>query len=192
MAVHAAGDRHPGAGILRRSGARRTRDRADADHLSLSVADHAGDALRRHAQRHASLCQCRGGADLSQSVDDGDIGAGRVLSGRRLCRRMGRPDRRHPRIPAAGRRRGEERHPAEVQHSQARRRCPRLLPRAGACDHRLDGNAGRAVRRHHHRDVSRRRRAVGAVLRRPPQPVADRRDRDRDRHRAAAGNVAAD
>ncbi len=35
------------------------------------------------------------------------------------------------------------------------------------------------------------RRAVGAVLRRPPQPAADRRDRDRHRHRAAAGDVAA-
>jgi len=41
-------------------------------------------------------------------------------------------------------------------------------------------NAGRLVRRYHHRDLSPRWRAVGAVLRRPPQPVADWRDRDRD------------
>jgi len=51
-------------------------------------------------------------------------------------------------------------------------------------------NADRAVRRHHHRDLFAGRRAFGAVLRRPSQPVADRRDRDRDRHRAVAGNVA--
>ncbi len=42
----------------------------------------------------------------------------------------------------------------------------------------------------HHRDLPAGGRAVGAVLRRPAQPVADRRDRHRDRHRAAAGNVA--
>jgi len=40
---------------------------------------------------------------------------------------------------------------------------------AWACDPRLDGNAGRLVRRYHHRDLSPRWRAVGAVLRRPPQ-----------------------
>ena len=61
------------------------------------------------------FASCRGGADLSQSVDDGDAGAGGVLSGRGLRRRMGRADRRHPRIPAAGRRRGQERHPAEIR-----------------------------------------------------------------------------
>ena len=84
-----------------------------------------------------------------------------------------------------------ERHPAAVRMAETGRGRPRLLPRAWPCDHRLDGHAGRAVCRHHHRDVPRRRRAVGAVLRRPSQPVADRRDRDRDRHRAVAGNVAA-
>ena len=83
------------------------------------------------------------------------------------------------------------RHPAEIRDAQARRRRARVLSGARACDHRLDGNADRAVRRHHHRDLSAGGRAFGAVLRRPSQPVADRRDRDRDRHRAVAGNVAA-
>ena len=64
-----------------------------------------------------------------------------------------------------------------------------VLSRTGACDHRFDGNADRAVRRHHHCDLSAGGRAFGAVLRRPSQSVADRRDRHRDRHRAAAGNV---
>ena len=68
---------------------RRARDRADADHLSLSAADHAGDALWRHAQRHASLRQRRGGADLPQSVDDDDAGAGGVLSRAPATRRPG-------------------------------------------------------------------------------------------------------
>jgi len=36
----------------------------NTDHLSLSAAGHAGDALWRHAQRDASLLQRRGGADL--------------------------------------------------------------------------------------------------------------------------------
>ena len=53
---------------------------ADADHLSLSAADHAGDALWRHAQRDASLCQRRRGLDLPQPFDDDDAGAGGVLS----------------------------------------------------------------------------------------------------------------
>jgi hypothetical protein len=74
--------------------------------------------------------------------------------------------------------------------SQARRRRSSVLPCAGPCDRRLDGNADCAVRRHHHRDLPAGRRAVGAVLRGPSQPVADRRDRDCHRHRAAAGNVA--
>ena len=62
--------------------------------------------------------------------------------------------------------------------------------RAG--DAGLDGHAGRDVRRHHHRDLPARRRAVGAVLRRAALSIADRRDRHRDRHRVVAGNVAAD
>ena len=84
-----------------------------------------------------------------------------------------------------------QRHPAAICAAQARRRRPRFFSRAWACDGRLDGDAGRAVRRYHHRDVSPRRRAVGAVLCRPAQSAADRRDRHRHRHRAAAGNVAA-
>ena len=68
---------------------RRARDRAHAHHLSLSAADHAGDALWRHPQRHAPLCQRRRGADLAQSLDDGDAGAGRVLSRPRATRRPG-------------------------------------------------------------------------------------------------------
>ena len=94
--VHAGGDRHPRAGVQGRSGARRTGDFADADHVSVFAADHAGDAVRRHAQRDASLRQCCRRADLSQFVDDGDAGARCVLSGRGLRRRMGRPARRHP------------------------------------------------------------------------------------------------
>jgi len=68
---------------------------------------------------------------------------------------------------------------------------PRLLSRARAGDLGLDGHAGRAVCRYHHRDLSRRRRALGAVLCRPAQSTADRGDRHRDRHGVAAGNVAA-
>ena len=191
VAVHAAGDRHSGARIFRRSRARRTRDLADADYLSLSAAGHAGHALWRHAQRHASFRQRRGGADISQSVDDGDAGAGGVLSGRRICGGMGRLDRGVSGVfPARGRRRAQ-RHPAEIRAAQARRRRPRFFSRARAGDARLDGNAGRAVCRYHYRDVSPRRRVVGAVLCRPAQSTADRRDRHCHRHRAAAGNVAA-
>ena len=61
-------------------GALRARDRADPDHLSLSAAGHAGDALWRHPQRDASLRRAGRGADPAQSVDDGDAGAGGVLS----------------------------------------------------------------------------------------------------------------
>ena len=191
MAVHAAGDRHSGAGIFRRSRARRTGDLADADHVPLSAADHAGHALWRHAQCHASFRQRRGGADISQPVDDGDAGAGGVLSERRIRRGVGRADRGVSRVFPAGRRRRAQRHPAAICAAQARRRRPRFFSCAWTCDGRLDGNAGRAVCRYHHRDLSPRWRAVGAVLCRPAQSAADRRDRHRHRHRAAAGNVAA-
>ena len=80
MAVHAAGDEHPGPRLYRRARAAPACDRTDPDHLSLSAADHAGDALWRHAQRHAPLCQCRRRIDLSQYLDDGDAGAGGILS----------------------------------------------------------------------------------------------------------------
>ena len=73
-------DQPAGAGICRRFRAAAARDRADAHHLSLSAADHAGDALWRHAQRDASLRQRGGGIDLSQHLDDGDAGAGGVVS----------------------------------------------------------------------------------------------------------------
>ena len=81
--------------------------------------------------------------------------------------------------------------PAALCADQARRRRPRVFPRAWTCDHRLDGHASRAVRRHHHRDLSSRRRALGALLCRSPQSASDRRDRHCDRHGVAAGNVAA-
>ena len=113
------------------AGARRTGDLADADHVSVSAADHAGDTVWRHAQRDASLRQRRGRADLPQFVDDGDAGAGRVLSRRRLRRRLGRPDRRLPGIFPAGRRRGQERHPAEIRAAQARRGRPRFFRALG-------------------------------------------------------------
>ncbi len=57
LAVHAAGHEHFGARLFRGRRTAQARDRADPDHLSLSAADHAGDALRRHAQRDAALCR---------------------------------------------------------------------------------------------------------------------------------------
>ncbi len=108
------------------------------------------------------------------------------------CRRLGRADLRLPAIFPARRRSRHPWRPAALCAAQARRGHPRLLPRAGTRDHRLDGHAGRDVRRHHHRDLPAGGRAVGALLCRPPQPAADRRDRDCGRHRAAAGNGAAD
>ena len=123
---------HSRARVQGRSGARRTGDLADADHVSVSAADHAGDALRRHAQRDASLRQRRRRADLSQSVDDGDAGAGRVLSGRGLRRRLGRPDCRHPRIPAAGRRCGQGAASCRSsRHSGSTRTSARSFARSG-------------------------------------------------------------
>src|SRR5215212_2492022 len=48
LAVHAASHEHFGARLFRGRRAAQARDRADPDHLSLSAADHAGDALWRH------------------------------------------------------------------------------------------------------------------------------------------------
>ena len=79
-ALHAASDRAPGAGLLARAAAIRAGGIADADHVSLSAADHAGDAVGRHPQRAASLRRRGGGADPAQPVDDGDAGARRLVS----------------------------------------------------------------------------------------------------------------
>ena len=53
---------------------------ADADHVPLSAAHHAGDAVGRHPQRAASFCGSGGGADPAQSGDDGDAGLVAVSS----------------------------------------------------------------------------------------------------------------
>ena len=81
---------------------------------------------------------------------------------------------------------------AEASLAAVRRRGEDLPQALRAGDRRLGRNADRAVRRHHHRELPRGRRAVGALLRRPAQPASDRRDRHRRRHRAAAGDGAAD
>ena len=69
---------------------RRLAIETDADHLSLSAADHAGHVVWRHAQRDAPLRQRRGSIDLSQHLDDGDPGAGGVVSDAGPCRGLGR------------------------------------------------------------------------------------------------------
>ena len=69
-------DRAAGAGLFARAATVRARGVADADHVSLSPADHAGDAVERHPQRDASLRRGRRGADPAQCGDDGDAGAG--------------------------------------------------------------------------------------------------------------------
>ena len=111
---------------------------------------------------------------------------------RRPRRGLGRSNFGLPAIFPAGRRPRPPWRPAALCAAQARRRHPRLLQGTGTSDAGLDGHAGRAVRRHHHRNLPAGRRAVGAVLRRPPQSIADRRHRHRHRHGAAAGDVAAD
>ena len=47
-----------------------------------------------------------------------------------------------------------------------------LFQGARTRDHRLGRGADRALRRHHHRELSRRRRVVGALLCRPPQSAS--------------------
>ena len=67
----------------------------------------------------------------------------------------------------------------------------RFFKALGPGDRRLGRRAACAVRRHHHRELPRGRRALGALLRRPALSVARRRDRHRGRHRAAARDGAA-
>ena len=120
LAVHAAGHEHPGARLFRCTRAAPSRDRADPHHLSLPAADHAGDALWRHAQRDASLRFRRGGVDLPQHRDDGDAGVCRILSHRRPCRGLGRLDLRLPAIFSALRRSRPPRRPAAFCAAEAR------------------------------------------------------------------------
>ena len=70
------------------------------------------------------------------------------------------------------------------------RRRAALLQGAGSGDRRLGRHAAGAVRRHHHRQLSVGRRDLGALLRRPHRPAADRRHRHCRRHRAGAGDDA--
>jgi len=60
----------------------------------------------------------------------------------------GGADRGVFRVFPAGRRRRPQRNPAAIRAAQARRRRPRFFSRAGPCDGRLDGDAGRAVCRY--------------------------------------------
>ena len=89
---HAASDRAAGAGLFARAAAIRARGVADADHLSLSPAHHAGDAVERHPQCAAPLCGGGCGADPAQSHDDGDARRRSVFPRRRLCGGLGRAD----------------------------------------------------------------------------------------------------
>ena len=73
-----------------------------------------------------------------------------------------------------------------------RRGRAQILPCARSRDNRLRRRAACALCRHGDRELSRHRRAVGALLCGPSQSIADRRDRHRDRHRAAAGHGAQD
>src|SRR5207249_810754 len=82
---------------------------------SIFAFDHAGDALWRHAQCDAPVCQRGRGLDLSQHLDDGDAGAGGVLSDRRPRRGLGRPDFRFPAIFPFGRRSRPPRQPAALR-----------------------------------------------------------------------------
>ena len=93
-----------GAGIFPRPAAIRARGRPDADHLSLSAPDHAGDAVGRHPQRAQPLRRGGGGIDAAQRFDDGDAGGGLAVSERRPRRRLGRADFRRA-ASRAGRRR---------------------------------------------------------------------------------------
>ena len=69
---HPAGDRAAGAGLFARAASVRAGGFADADHFSLSSADHAGDAVGRHSQCAAPVCGGGRGADPAQRGDDGD------------------------------------------------------------------------------------------------------------------------
>src|ERR1700719_1139590 len=115
----------------------------DAEHLSLSAPDHAGDVVRRDAQRHAPFRQRRGGPDSVELVDDDDAGAGGIFPERRPRRRMGCLDLRLPAVLPAGRRSCASWRPATVRAAEARRGRPRVLPRARARDRGVDGDAGR-------------------------------------------------
>ena len=188
--LHAAGDRPVGARLFPRAAAVRARGRPDADHVSLSAADHAGDAVGRHPQRAQSLRRGGGGVDPAQCVDDGDARGRLAVSECRPRCRLGRADFRRA-ASRPGRRRclAGRRHDVVSRAHLGRRRAP-LLQGAGAGNGRLGRHAAGAVRRHHHRELSHHRRAVGALLRRPHRSIADRRDRHCGGHRAGAGDDA--
>ena len=113
-----------------------------------------------------------GGAGLRGGVGRADI--------RRAASRAGR--RRH-----AARRRLDF-----VSRAALRRRCAPVLQGAHSGDDRLGRHAARAVRRYHHRQLPGGGRDLGAVLRRPHRPAADRRHRHCRRHGAVAGDDAPD
>ncbi len=120
------------------------------------------------------------------------LGAGRFFSDRGTRRSLGRAARRVSGIFPGRRRRRAERRAAALRLAADRPGGDVVPQTVLARHHRFGRHPDRAVRRHHHRKLPRHRRAVGAVLCRPAEPASDRRDRNCRRHRAAAGDGAAD
>ena len=144
--IHAAGDRTVGARLLARAAAIRARGIADADHLSLSSAHHARDAVEWHPQRTASLRGGSGGADPAQCRDDGDAGYGVVVPERGPRRGLGRAD-----IWRVASRFGWRRHLLRRRHdvvprAALGRRRAALLQGASSGDHRIGRHPAGAVR----------------------------------------------
>ena len=118
------------------------------------------------------------------------LAARRILSDSWPCCRLGGIYRRHSRTGAGDGRCVAGGCAGELPQACARCRCAQIFPRTWPSNGRLRRRTACAVCRYHHCELPSRRRDLGAVLRRPHQSIADRRDRHRGRHRAAAGNVA--
>ena len=145
------------------------------------------NVMQRFASAAAAL-------DLAQHLDDGDLGVCRVVSDRRPCRGLGRADLRLPAIFFAGRRSRPSRRPAALRAAPGSMRTS-APSSAHSGNRRTLGSMGTQIAMFADTIIGTflpHWRSVGGVLRRPAQSVADRRDRHRRRHRAAAGNVAAD
>ncbi len=170
------------------------RDRADADHLSLSAADHAGDALRGGMLGSArpSFASAAAGADLCLNL------AGMTARLPRCSHSAGRPRPgacRSSEFCSSSAFAGDlsRRSGCRASRPEGKRRGRPylLLPRWGPQRPLSSMERSRAVRRHHHRNLPAGRCAVGAVFADHLSQLPDRRDRNRDRHCTAAGDVAA-
>ena len=136
---------------------------AHAHHVSVSVADGAGDAVSGILNSIGRFAAAAAAPILLNLTMVATLLARGVLPDARSRGGVGRADRGRAGSAARRRRCATADVMTTLRRPVAGRRGEALLQGARTGDRRLGGRAARAVRRHHHRELPRGRRAFGAL-----------------------------